>query len=130
MRKIEMKKRYTKKQIMESIKYWQKQLKAGNYKKLNEDSDIERPGYLYDVINSLNNSKLKWKNVPGRRFPRFDINDEYYLELIADNTAVALRSPSKGTINISSRTDYFWTVEDAIEYFIKSGDLKNVQLNN
>ena len=34
--KQKMKKKYTKKQILESIKYWQKQLRAGNYKKLNE----------------------------------------------------------------------------------------------
>ena len=31
-----MKKKYTRKQILESIKYWKKQLKAGNYKKLDE----------------------------------------------------------------------------------------------
>jgi len=31
-----MKKKYTKKQITEAIAYWQKQLKKGNYKKLNE----------------------------------------------------------------------------------------------
>ena len=35
---MNMKKKYTKKQIMESIKYWQKQLKLGNYKKLNEST--------------------------------------------------------------------------------------------
>ena len=34
-KRMTMKKQYTKKQIMESIKYWQKQLKAGNYKKTN-----------------------------------------------------------------------------------------------
>lgn len=31
-----MKKQHTKKQITEAIAYWQKQLKAGNYKKLDE----------------------------------------------------------------------------------------------
>lgn len=31
-----MKKQYTKKQIMEAIAYWKKQLKLGNYKKLDE----------------------------------------------------------------------------------------------
>ena len=36
MKKAIMKKRYTKKQIEESIKYWQKQLNSKNYKKLNE----------------------------------------------------------------------------------------------
>ena len=37
-KKTTMKKKYTRKQILESIKYWQKQLRAGNYKKLNESS--------------------------------------------------------------------------------------------
>ena len=31
-----MKKTYTKRQIQEAISYWQKQLKLGNYKKVNE----------------------------------------------------------------------------------------------
>jgi len=38
-----MKKQYTKKQIVEAINYWKKQLRAGNYKKLNESND----GYKY-----------------------------------------------------------------------------------
>lgn len=38
IRENKMKKRYTRKQIVESIKYWQKQLRAGNYKKLNEST--------------------------------------------------------------------------------------------
>ena len=29
-------KKYTKKQITEAITYWKKQLRAGNYKKVNE----------------------------------------------------------------------------------------------
>ena len=37
----DMKKRYTKKQIQESIAYWKKQLKLGNYKKLNESLNDE-----------------------------------------------------------------------------------------
>lgn len=35
---IYMKKKYTKKQIQEAIKYWQKQLKKGNYRTLCENS--------------------------------------------------------------------------------------------
>ena len=34
-----MKKKYTKRQIAEAIAYWKKQLKLGNYKKLNESED-------------------------------------------------------------------------------------------
>ena len=34
-----MKKRYTKRQIQESIKYWEKQLRKGNYHKVNESAE-------------------------------------------------------------------------------------------
>ena len=37
--------KYTKKQIQESIRYWQKQLKLGNYKKLNEGAETGK--WLY-----------------------------------------------------------------------------------
>ena len=40
-KEIIMNKRYTKKQITEAIAYWKKQLKAGNYKKLDEDAKSE-----------------------------------------------------------------------------------------
>lgn len=46
-----MKKKYTKKQILESIKYWQKQLKLGNYKKLNEDVEEIQ---LLDIVKDGN----------------------------------------------------------------------------
>lgn len=42
-----MKKLYTKRQITEAISYWEKQLKAGNYKMLNEsDGDLCRSMWL------------------------------------------------------------------------------------
>lgn len=47
--------KYTRKQIMESIKYWQKQLKLGNYKKLNESSG--KHAYL-DIILPKNGVSL------------------------------------------------------------------------
>ena len=34
-----MKKKYTKKQIVEAINYWKKQIRLGNYRKLNESND-------------------------------------------------------------------------------------------
>ena len=46
-----MKKKYTKKQITEAISYWQKQLRAGNYKKVNEsryDTDMAAEIYAQD----------------------------------------------------------------------------------
>ena len=41
MKKKTIKTEHTRKQIQESIKYWQKQLKLGNYKKLNESLNDE-----------------------------------------------------------------------------------------
>jgi hypothetical protein len=34
-----MKKQYTRKQIVEAINYWKKQIRLGNYKSLNESND-------------------------------------------------------------------------------------------
>ena len=42
-----MKKKYTKKQIQEAINYWKKQIKIGNYKKINESS-YDNYGYGKD----------------------------------------------------------------------------------
>ena len=41
-----MKKKYTKKQILESIAYWKKQLKIGNYHRMNENTDIDWTKYM------------------------------------------------------------------------------------
>ena len=49
-----MKKQYTKKQITEAIAYWQKQLKLGNYKKVNEsqtnDDGTVKPYNVGDIL--------------------------------------------------------------------------------
>ena len=42
-----MKIKYTRRQILESIKYWQKQLKTGNYRKLNESKIGDFFGKLF-----------------------------------------------------------------------------------
>ena len=41
-----MKKQYTKKQITEAIAYWKKQLKIGNYHRMNENTDIDWTKYM------------------------------------------------------------------------------------
>ena len=46
-----MKKTYTKKQIQEAISYWRKQLKAGNYRKVNES--VEYEGAKEDIESEL-----------------------------------------------------------------------------
>lgn len=53
-----MKKKYTKKQIQEAIKYWEKQLKAGNYKKLNE-SDEPKMATGANINSKITDSTLK-----------------------------------------------------------------------
>lgn len=47
-----MKKTYSKKQIIEAIAYWQKQLKNGNYKKVNE-STVLNEGWLGGILGFL-----------------------------------------------------------------------------
>ena len=49
-----MKKRYTKKQIMESIAYWKKQLKIGNYRKLNENKYDD--GWAFSLYGEMSSS--------------------------------------------------------------------------
>ena len=49
-----MKKRYTKKQIQEAIAHWERQLEAGNYKKLNESlEDCNTLDEVYDELNNI-----------------------------------------------------------------------------
>lgn len=72
-----MKKQYTRKQIFEAIAYWKKQLRAGNYKKLNEsEEDYEakiREAYEY----------AKSKNL---------CNNLEYIETPVDNTVKSVNS--------------------------------------
>ena len=72
-----MKKQYTRKQIVEAIAYWKKQLRAGNYKKLNESKeDYEakiREAYEY----------AKSKNL---------CNNLEYIETPVDNTVKSVNS--------------------------------------
>ena len=42
IKETKMNKKYTKKQITEAIAYWEKQLKAGNYKKVNESDGMKK----------------------------------------------------------------------------------------
>ena len=51
-----MKRKYTRKQILESIKYWKKQLKTGNYRKLNESKQLNE-GKIADFFGKLFKTK-------------------------------------------------------------------------
>lgn len=56
-----MKKQYTKKQIQEAISYWEKQLEAGNYRKVNESID-------YAIFQA---------EMPGGRTEEYDFGDHW-----------------------------------------------------
>ena len=74
-----MKKRYTKKQICEAIAYWKKQLRAGNYKKINESNSI----YSRDDIQPLIDY---WSYLWNEEFDYWcDPEDEDSNEVIAHN---------------------------------------------
>lgn len=77
-----MKKTYTKKQITEAIAYWEKQLRAGNYKKVNESSSNSSPTtpaavkafakHLLDKVASMHRSDDEpiWFN-PQKEYEKF-----------------------------------------------------------
>ena len=50
-----MKKRYTKRQIQESIAYWQKQLRAKNYTQL--DESISPGSKMYQIVWKFSNAE-------------------------------------------------------------------------
>lgn len=74
--------RYTKKQIQEAIAYWERQLRAGNYKKINESSSNSSPTtpaavkafakHLLDKVASMHCSddELIWFN-PQKEYKEF-----------------------------------------------------------
>lgn len=85
-KKNKMKKRYTKRQILESIKYWQKQLRAGNYKKLNESVASLTPhelelaeGYFAELFSEYGYlpKKIQVEAVKYKDDPSIGDGDEY-----------------------------------------------------
>lgn len=54
-----MKKKYTKKQITEAISYWEKQLRAGNYRRVDESTDVD---WTKDMGKTANDFALGLKN--------------------------------------------------------------------
>ena len=72
-----MKKKYTKKQITEAIAYWQKQLRAGNYKKVNESVN-DSTGILQAIaVGLLNDNAFNPSGIYG--------NSGIYWEYPEDN---------------------------------------------
>ena len=54
-----MKKQYTKKQITEAIVYWEKQLKTGNYRRVNEELEKNLVVTVEDLLNALEDNRSK-----------------------------------------------------------------------
>ena len=78
-----MKNRYTKKQIEESIKYWKKQLKLGNYKKLNEaNASLDDFEQLTDTFNNMCEPFLD--TLSANYDALYDVSDGTFNDLFED----------------------------------------------
>ena len=121
-----MKKTYTKKQITEAIAYWKKQLRAGNYKKLNESVVLNEYQYASAValgaLESLfvkpaqkviGNATLSWKRSNGEyclvSIKDLDVKDGN----ITFDVDVEIRA-YKGEVFLIDKTFYDLSVEDPV----------------
>lgn len=83
-----MKKRYTKKQIQEAIAYWERQLKSGNYRKVNESEDegVFDPEQFLMELKDRMTADRDFENKFGDAYRRLnpgwngDMNDDDYLD--------------------------------------------------
>lgn len=102
-----MKKRYTKKQITEAIAYWKKQLRAGNYKKVNESEF--RPSM---VVDTGNDTYMITTNDDGERCIVPDMLDE--IQDVIDAFSI-----DSFVIDSERVNDEYETVDpqDALDYF-------------
>lgn len=86
-----MKKKYTKKQIQEAINYWQKQLKAGNYKKVNESVN-DTAGILQAIaVGLLNDNAFNPSGIYG--------NSGIYWEYPEDNVKYVIEVTNVRKVN-------------------------------
>ena len=104
-----MKKTYTKKQITEAIAYWQKQLKAGNYKKVNESEF--RPSM---VVDTGNDTYMITTNDDGERCIVPDTLDEIQDVIDAFNINMDPFIIDSTHVNDEYETD---DPQDALDYF-------------
>lgn len=110
-----MKHKYTKKQIVEAIKYWEKQIKLGNYRKLNESSSEFKK--IDDIVEYLAGKKdLKWTKV--YKFQRINARQSEGGEEIetvgSDGNKETKRTTKKGdwVVNNVSNPDNKWIIDD------------------
>lgn len=95
-----MKKKYTKKQIQEAISYWQKQLRTGNYKKVNEsyDDDDDDDKYKRLLRNEQYTRRLRAKMSSIRGVGNVD------LEIDDDTVGVAFTKPQLSDSELVEKT--------------------------
>lgn len=110
-----MKHKYTKKQIVEAINYWKKQLELGNYKKVNESSSEFKK--IDDIVEYLAGKKdLKWIKV--FKFQRINAKQSEGGEEIetvgSDGNKETKRTTKKGdwVVNNVSNPDNKWIIDD------------------
>ena len=128
-----MSSRHSRKFILEAIAYWKKQLRELNeasYPNKGPYFTEQRPGQLKDLVASSDLDGQLWRHPHRRKFPYFDISSKYSLQLIADGTAVALKTSSGKTLGFTPKTDsHAWSVKDAVIWFEKHGYLTNMPLS-
>lgn len=93
-------KKYTKKQIVEAISYWEKQIRLGNYKKINESYE----SYKLDDLRDLASQELfTYDNIPN-----------YAKKFILDGV---MEDVENGVVNLNSSgtKQYYDTDEDTYE---------------
>ena len=87
MKKQYTKKQYTKKQIREAIAYWEKQLEAGNYRKVDEsgDGDLDGEEFFIEIKDRVTSDQAllgKFEAAYRALEPGWDgdMNDDRYLD--------------------------------------------------
>ena len=105
--------KHTRKQILESIAYWQKQLELGNYKKLNESEEFKK---IDDIVEYLKDKKLKWtKVVKFQRIEAKQSDGGEEIETIgSDGNKETKRTTKKGDwiVNNVSNKENKWIIDD------------------
>ena len=81
--------RYTRRQIQEAIAYWEKQIRLGNYRKINESADAGKLKKIADAINSeINGIHAEYCKpkacVDGNRGDKYDNVDAIYLSVYSN----------------------------------------------
>ena len=112
-----MKKQYTRKQIVEAINYWKKQIRLGNYKKLNENNQSYKGtlgGYKWIfIVQGDIDSHTSIKSFDSKNEA---LNYIFNEDIVFDDPTI-LHQPNS--------TKYFETLEQAKQYFNTTGKIES-----